>query len=150
MIGVPMTECHQLQIELESVQRAILYYCPSLIHACIVPTMSRMPLLFVDASREPAGSVTIELHKMVRTVVRKHCYVKHQEVQTQSNQINDDISFSGVNAKGYKPLTMTFHKLQIDGDGNDALFTVADRDANGGLARLQAMVRDLTAERWII
>ena len=28
MSGIPMAECHQLQIELESVQRVILYHCP--------------------------------------------------------------------------------------------------------------------------
>lgn len=153
MIGIPMAECHQLQIELESVQRAILYHCPSLIHACIVPTMSRMPLLYVDASREPAGSVTMELYQMVQTVVRDHCYVKQPQQQQQDHDDDndnngqaesyDDGSFSGLNAQGYKPLTMSFHKLQIDGQDNEALFTVADRDSGGGLARLEAMVTDL-------
>jgi hypothetical protein len=137
MIGIPMTECHQLQIELESVQRAILYHCPSLIHACIVPSMSRMPLLYVDASREPAGSVTMELHDIVRTVVQTHFFVKEEA------EAGDEVSYSGVNSQGYKPLTMTFHKLQIDGENNEALFTVADRDSAGGITRLQNMVTDL-------
>lgn len=146
MIGVPMAECHELQIELESVQRAILYHCPSLIHACIVPTMSRMPLLYVDASREPAGSVTMELHQMVHNVVRKHCYVKDPQDQDNTGRdVYDDVSYSALNAQGYKPLTMSFHKLQIDGEGNEALFTVADRDSAGGLARLEAMMADLRA-----
>ena len=140
MIGIPMAECHQLQIELESVQRAILYHCPPLIHACIVPTMSRMPLLYVDASQEPAATVTLELHRMVQMVVQKHCYV--QQNQPQSNSF-ETISFSGFNTQGYKPITMTFHKLQIDGEANDALFTVADRDSNGGLTRLQSIASDL-------
>lgn len=150
MIGIPMAECHQLQIELESVQRAILYHCPSLIHACIVPTMSRMPLLYVDASREPAGSVSMELFQIVQNVVRENCYVKQQQQTLDQDRDKvgrkgsyDDGSFSGLNAQGYQPLTMTFHKLQIDGQGNEALFTVADKDSGGGLARLEAMVSDL-------
>jgi hypothetical protein len=141
MIGVPMSDCHELMIELESVQRAILYHCPSLVHACIVPSMSRMPLLYVDASREPAGLVTVELYQMVQQVVRKHCFVKEQ--------FDGDVAnYAGVNKDGYRPLTMTFHKLQIDGENNEALFTVADKDEAGGLAKLQAMVADLEALVW--
>ena len=136
MIGIPMGECHQLQIELESVQRALLYHCPSLIHACIVPSMSRMPLLFVDASKDPAGRVTMELHEIVQKVVKKHVYVKQDDSEEDDN---------GVNPEGYKPLTMTFHKLQIDGEDNEALFTVADPQ-DAGLSKLQAMVADLQAE----
>jgi hypothetical protein len=137
MIGVPMADCHQLQIELESVQRAILYHCPSLVHACIVPSMSRMPLLFVDASREPPGRVTMDLQQMVQKVVQKHCFAVKEDFD------GDDANYAGVNKDGYKPLTMTFHKLQIDGEDNEVLFTVADKDNAGGLSKVQAMVAEL-------
>lgn len=139
MIGVPMADCHQLQIELESVQRAILYHCPDLVHACIVPSMSRMPLLYVDASRAPAGQVTMDLQEIVEKVVKKHCFVKEEPD-------GDDGNYAGVNDKGFKPLTMTFHKLQIDGEDNEALFTVADRDSDGGLIKIQTMVTELEKE----
>mmetsp|Transcript_32924 Transcript_32924/g.54353 ORF Transcript_32924/g.54353 Transcript_32924/m.54353 type:complete len:747 (+) Transcript_32924:27-2267(+) len=139
MIGVPMTDCHQLQIELESVQRAILYHCPPLVHACIVPSMSRMPLLFVDASREPPSRVTMDLQQMVEKVVRKHCFVKEEFD-------GDEANYAGVNTDGYKPLTMTFHKLQIDGEDNEVLHTVADNDSAGGLSKMQAMVAELEQE----
>jgi hypothetical protein len=48
MIGIPLEQNHDLLLELESVQRAILYHCPLLINACIAPVVTRMPLLLVD------------------------------------------------------------------------------------------------------
>jgi len=48
MIGIPMETNHDFMLELESIQRAVLYHCPLLINACIVPALTRMPLLFID------------------------------------------------------------------------------------------------------
>jgi hypothetical protein len=48
MIGIPLEQNHDLILELESVQRAILYHCPLLINACVAPVVTRMPLLLVD------------------------------------------------------------------------------------------------------
>lgn len=50
LIAIPLEENHDLTLELESVQRAVLYHCPLLINACIVAEMTRMPMLYVDAS----------------------------------------------------------------------------------------------------
>jgi len=50
MIAIPMEDIHDLTLELESVQRAVLYHCPLLINACIVPVVMRMPLLYLDTS----------------------------------------------------------------------------------------------------
>jgi hypothetical protein len=60
MIGIPMDECHELTLELESVQRAILYHCPLLVHACIVPAVTRMPLLYVSAPPQTKNGNCIE------------------------------------------------------------------------------------------
>ena len=49
MIAIPLQENHDLLLELESVQRAILYHCPLLINACVASVLTRMPLLYVDA-----------------------------------------------------------------------------------------------------
>eukprot|EP00547_Thalassionema_nitzschioides_P001592 CAMPEP_0194211256 /NCGR_PEP_ID=MMETSP0156-20130528/9834_1 /TAXON_ID=33649 /ORGANISM="Thalassionema nitzschioides, Strain L26-B" /LENGTH=717 /DNA_ID=CAMNT_0038938765 /DNA_START=21 /DNA_END=2174 /DNA_ORIENTATION=- len=140
LLAVPMTENHELQIELESVQRAILYHCPKLVHACITSGLSRMPLLLVDASQEPAGKVNSKLQDIVQKVVRKHCFV-HEE-----GYYLGDPEFSGLNKDGNRPLTMKFHNLEIDGVGNQALYTVADNDANGGLKKLRLIVSDLEHE----
>lgn len=48
MIAVPLEQSHDLLLELESIQRGILYNCPLLINACIAPVVMRMPLLLVD------------------------------------------------------------------------------------------------------
>ncbi len=50
MIGIPLEQNHDLLLELESIQRAILYHCPLLLHACIAPVVTRMPLLLVDTT----------------------------------------------------------------------------------------------------
>ena len=69
LIAIPMEECHDLCIELESVQRAILYHCPSLIHACVVPVVTRLPLLYVDASSPMAASSSLALSQDSRNIL---------------------------------------------------------------------------------
>ncbi|GFH48243.1 hypothetical protein CTEN210_04719 [Chaetoceros tenuissimus] len=64
MIAIPLEQNHDLQIELESIQRGILYNCPLLIQACIAPIVMRMPLLLVDTnhkSRDERGISTDDL-----------------------------------------------------------------------------------------
>ena len=51
MIGIPLEQNHDLLLELESIQRAILYHCPLLINACVAPVVTRMPLLLVDTQK---------------------------------------------------------------------------------------------------
>jgi len=139
MIGVPMSDCHQLQIELESVMKGILFHCPILSNSCITPSKSRMPLLYIDASGKPSGEVTDELYGIVQRLVSKHCYVKEE----YKDDVND---YSGVNDDGYRPLTMTFHKLQIDGKKHEVLHTVADENENDGLEKLRSLVADMEVE----
>ena len=55
MIGIPLEQNHDLLLELESIQRAILYHCPLLINACIAPVVTRMPLLMVDTKNDGMG-----------------------------------------------------------------------------------------------
>ena len=50
LVAIPLATNHDLMLELESVQRAVLYHCPLLINACLTPELTRMPLLYVDAS----------------------------------------------------------------------------------------------------
>ena len=55
LVAIPLATNHDLMLELESVQRAVLYHCPLLINACLTPEMTRMPLLYVDASSSGDG-----------------------------------------------------------------------------------------------
>ena len=149
MIGVPMFECHDLMIQLESVQRAVIYHCPALIHACIVPTNSRMPLLYIDASGIPISQVTTDLFKMIKTVVKKHCFTKEAKATSEAGEgeeeveVDDSFAFDGLNKDGHRPLTLTFHQLEIDGKENEVLYTVVKPDTNGQLQKLQTMVDEL-------
>lgn len=56
LIAIPLETNHDLMLELESVQRAVLYHCPLLINACLTPELTRMPLLYVDASSADDGA----------------------------------------------------------------------------------------------
>jgi hypothetical protein len=147
MIGIPMDECHELTLELESVQRAILYHCPLLVHACIVPAVTRMPLLYVSAPPQTknVASVTRKLHRVVERVVREQLYVKEAPptaiVDPDDNQ--DEI-MGGINKDGYKPLLVSFENLEIDGAGNQVLSTVAIKDQ--GSERLVSFVNTLKQE----
>ena len=50
MIAIPVEQNHDLLLELESVQRGILYHCPLLIQSCVASVVMRMPLLLIDTS----------------------------------------------------------------------------------------------------
>jgi len=134
MVGIPMDSCHELLIELESVQRAILYHCPVLVHSCIVASMTRLPLLYVDASFQPSGRVTRELQELTERIVKTHCYTERAE--------SDETDLSGAGADGYLPLTLNFHKLEIDGEKHDVLHTKAVEGEEGTM-KLIAMVQEL-------
>ena len=143
MIGVPMDDCHELLLELESVQRAILYHCPLLVHACIVPAVTRMPLLYVSApSHKSVATVTRTLHDICERVVQQLLYVK--QTPTPTNPENEDEIMGSINSEGYKPLVMSFQNLEIDGQGNQVLSTVGIRD--DGSARLTHLVDTLRTE----
>lgn len=51
LIAIPLESAHDLLLELESIQRAVLYHCPLLIDACVAPVATRLPLLYVDAGK---------------------------------------------------------------------------------------------------
>ena len=48
LIAIPLESNHDLLLELESIQRAVLYNCPLLINAVITPELTRMPMLYVN------------------------------------------------------------------------------------------------------
>jgi len=143
MIGVPMDDCHELTLELESVQRAILYHCPLLVHACIVPAVTRMPLLYVSAPQKSVATVTKTLHDIVERVVKQQLYVKQVPSPVMDPENEDEI-MGGINSEGYKPLMLSYANLEIDGQGNQVLSTVGVKDE--GSARLSQLVTALKNE----
>ncbi|CAB9500657.1 expressed unknown protein [Seminavis robusta] len=153
LIAVPMGSCHELSIELESVQRAILYHCPVLVHSCLVPATTRLPLLYVH---QPGGTAVSplaakqaaeSLEKIVQDAVQK-CVYDDDSIATviarkqESADDDDDHPIDGVNADGVRPLTLTFQSLEVDGSKNNALHTVALSD-DPGTVRIQNLVAEL-------
>jgi hypothetical protein len=134
LIAIPMDTNYELLLELESVQRAILYHCPILADACVPSSVTRLPLLYVKASNTKTAEATRQLSATIRRLVQKHIFQPAAEDE-------DGISEDMLNEDGIRPLTMTFQSLEIEGANNNALHTVGtDRSP-----RLVNLVKDLKA-----
>lgn len=159
LIAIPVDNNNELLLELESVQRAILYHCPVLVHACITNAMMRLPLLYVDAtgsSNDGDGTgrvATSRLNDMVRTVVKENIFVadnsgangNNDEVESAMDEVQREdgsVDLSGANEDGIQPLMIPFQSLEIDGDGNEALLTVA-KESSPGTKKLVKLVQEL-------
>ncbi|KAL3921201.1 MAG: hypothetical protein SGILL_002869, partial [Bacillariaceae sp.] len=116
LIAIPMEQAHELLLELESVQRAILHHCPILLDACIPHASTRLPLLYIQATEQNSVRVTAALGKLVTRLVKKHIF--------QRGEINDPGQKDRLNSEGYLPVTMSFQSLEIEGDNNSILNTV--------------------------
>ncbi|GAX12563.1 hypothetical protein FisN_13Lh012 [Fistulifera solaris] len=72
LIAVPMETCHELALELESIQRAILYHCPILVHACIPAAALRLPLLQLEMKKEEVPNEALQqLQECIETVLQQ-------------------------------------------------------------------------------
>lgn len=119
LIAIPMEECRDICVALESVQRAITHFCPSLLDACISPTMTRLPLLYVDASSSQKQYPNETLYNIVQDAV----------ANTKGNSV---------------PFMMKFKGLEIDGRKNEILYCVGKSDDEGATTkRLQSIVSTL-------
>ena len=126
LIAIPMESCHELLIELESVQRAILYHCPILVDSCIVPTNTKLPMLYVQAMERNIESVTSMISDLVQLLATKHLF---QEPDPEDE--NDQYFADELTADGIKPITLTFSTLEVDGKNNEVLHTVAKPNSKG-------------------
>ena len=133
LIAIPLDTNYELLLELESVQRAILYHCPILADACIPSAVTRLPLLYVKASNTKTAEATRWLSATIRRLVERHLF------QPVADDDDDDISEDMLNEDRIQPLTMTFQSLEIEGNNNNALHTVGI----DGSQRLANLVQDL-------
>ena len=130
LIAMPVDNCHELMLELESVQRGILYHCPVLVHACIQQAITRLPLLYVRTS---GASATSKLFSIVEDVMEDHLLqpVEDDEELDDRTILNED---------GTRPFTLQFTSLEIDGPKNEILQAVASVDDSN---KLRTIVEDL-------
>ena len=162
MIALPVDACHELLLELESVQRAILYHCPILVHACIAPAVTRLPLLLVNANNERTTAASKQLHQIVQDVVQDFVTAADDirgspqqtldedespdAVLTSLDAVNREIQgeedLTTANSQGTRPWLLSFETLEIDGSQNDVLLTVA-KPKTAGTKKLQAFVQAL-------
>ena len=165
LIAIPMDTCHELLIELESVQRAILYHCPILVHSCIVPANTKLPLLYVQSPNSGSGSASSDdnsnkrrktnaiyttsiLGDTIRDLVQVHFFDSQRNPvvggnDENGNDTNDtDDEEVALNEDGIRPFTMTFQSLEIDGPNNNILNTVG-KENDYGTVVLQEFVSEL-------
>jgi len=134
MIGIPLEENRDLLLELESVQRAVLYNCPLLIHSCIVPVVTRMPLIYVDTVMSTGGAsgnrddVSVILQQIVLEVVNKYVRVKDS---SPSKEEYESEGMGGINKDGIKPVMMNFTGLELDGEDCEVLHVIGSIDCDG-------------------
>ena len=129
LVAMPMDNCHELMLELESVQRAILYHCPVLVHACIQQAITRLPLLYVRTS---GPSATSKLFSIVEDVIEDHLFQPEEEEEVEDPEV--------LNEYGTRPFTLNFHSLEIDGPKNEILQAVASTPDSD---KLRVVVEDL-------
>jgi len=107
MIGVPLEQNHDLLLELESVQRGILYHCPFLIHSCITPVVTRMPLLLVDTKASGTSSA-------VASAAENQININDWFQSRNVGAVNtDNVSSPGENdlLTSRDPITRTLHDI---------------------------------------
>lgn len=159
LIAIPVDGNNELLLELESVQRAILYHCPVLVHACITQSMTRLPLLYVHATSSNVGGagsgrvVTSRLNDIVCAVVKESIFVAEaddeanidSEGESSINEVQREdgtIDITGANTDGIKPLMIPFQSLEVDGAENEVLLTVAS-ESSPGTKKLVKLVQAL-------
>jgi hypothetical protein len=157
LIAIPMEACNELCIELESVQRAILYHCPKLVHACVTQAMTRLPLLYVTAPSPPNDSrsqadASVQLHEIINRVVQQVAFDTENSTHTSDENANPNsdeplpatLTTDDVGPDGVCPILIRFATLEIDGDNNQMLYTVAQNST--GARMLQQITRQLQTE----
>ena len=163
LLAIPMDANVQLCLDLESVQRAILYHCPILVHSCIPSAMTKLPLLYIQVPTTNSGSssntqsqsqtdVLNVMQSIVKSVLERQIYNTQEDededdddVETCVDQDEEGAVMSSANTKGIKPLLVPFGTLEVEGPNNNVLYTVAKPDAPG-TRKLQHVVSELQTQ----
>jgi hypothetical protein len=165
MIAIPLEQNHDLLLELESVQRGVLYNCPLLIGACVAPVVVRMPLILVDTKTSGSVVSTDDLFgrrggvgasnpstgddnslltsrdpitKALHEIVNDvvdEYIFVKQANDSQNDDEDEDIRRDGINEKNIQPIMMKFKGLEIDGDQNEILHAIGTEDSSTPMFR---------------
>eukprot|EP00557_Chaetoceros_sp_GSL56_P006296 CAMPEP_0176500174 /NCGR_PEP_ID=MMETSP0200_2-20121128/13372_1 /TAXON_ID=947934 /ORGANISM="Chaetoceros sp., Strain GSL56" /LENGTH=735 /DNA_ID=CAMNT_0017898747 /DNA_START=327 /DNA_END=2534 /DNA_ORIENTATION=- len=123
MIAIPLEQNHDLLLELESVQRGILYHCPLLIEACVAPVVMRMPLLLIDtAPAASGGNSTDGLFGSRRN--RNSLQEDEEEGEDQWNDKDD-----GSLLTSRDPITQKLHRI-VNEVVQELIYTRSNNNGN--------------------
>ncbi|KAL7568697.1 hypothetical protein ACA910_021692 [Epithemia clementina (nom. ined.)] len=130
LVAIPMEGCHQLLLELESIQRAILHHCPLLVHACIPQATTRLPLLYVTVSEKSQAS-TDRLFAIVKDEMSNTLRLSSKPTPSLDMDHDSD-----------QPLMLHFQALDIDGSQNAVLHAVAKGQGSLRLRKIVERLQD--------
>jgi len=159
LIAVPLEANHDLMLELESVQRAVLYHCPLLINACLTPEVTRMPMLYVDASGGKARAANLEASEEVSAAELLGGRDIFSVMRNEGNggggrKAQGDGGSGGVPSdkkrEYHDPVTAELHSILEDvineyvygGDGRSATMTFEDDEAEPILVSFRGLEMD--------
>lgn len=110
MIAVPLEQNHDLLLELESVQRGILYHCPLLFEACVAPVVMRMPLLLIDTNHcNGKDGISFPSSDVLLGGSRRNALEEEEEKEQKETEEEDIKGNSLLTSRD--PITQTLHKI---------------------------------------
>ncbi|KAL3761904.1 hypothetical protein ACHAW5_006133 [Stephanodiscus triporus] len=123
-IAIPLQDSTELHSALQAIQTSLVRDCPRLIRACVMPSLLRMPLLYVDGSAWQNvnlggggnGSLDAILEQVVYKAIREVVY-------------GDDIGATSSDASLIeiaKPILLPFRGLELQGEDNSVLYAVGN------------------------
>ena len=137
LVAIPLEENHDFLLELESVQRGVIYHCPKLADSCIMPVSTRMPLLLISDDNKNDNPME-KFEGIIQDVISKEIYeysqsqsIKRMESVLEDEGITEEQRKGGLNDEGLQPLMMKFQGLELE-DGiiqpNEILYAIGQED----------------------
>ena len=145
LIAIPLEDNKEFMLELESVQRAVLYNCPLLVRSVITPSSTKLPLLLVNTS--PGSDLTFDGSvssksglpgfDVTKSLAQR---MKDEEVTQEINRIVQEVVNDVIRSKGGRhsfvvedinqdendeeeynpePVMLSFEGLEIEGSAHD-------------------------------
>ena len=120
VLAIPCDTCHELQIELESVQRAILYHCPIAVHACLPGATLKLPLLKITSvSSSSVSAIESAVKKVVGRLDLNGVRVQFEKLEIEGGDMSQNqILHAAVSKEDKKTLRKISEdlkdKVQLD------------------------------------
>lgn len=168
LIAVPLEENKEFMIELESVQRAVLYDCPLLIRAVVAPSSTKLPLLLVNTQPDSLGNngnsipgfntgktiyqseqiekATSEINDIVTNVVKELIYDRRSDDSEGDGDSSDETP---------EPVMISFAGLEIEGSlangdvEHEVLYSIG-KEGTGDMNLMRRVVNEIQSVSYLL